>query len=74
MSSIQAFETSIIPLFDPKEEQRLEKQHDLWINKQKLLLFPEISEPEPPSPNGNSFPQDACGGHQWSARRERWVK
>lgn len=74
MNSIHASQTSIIPLFDTKKEQFLEKQHDLWRGRKMTLLFPEISEPEPPRPDGNSFPQDACGGHQWSARRERWVK
>ena len=65
---------SIIPLFDIESEQRLEMEHDMWRDRQQLLLFPEMGEPEPMRPKGNSLPQDSCGGYQWSARRERWVK
>ena len=62
--------THIIPLFDPSKEEKAEKiQH-------KVGLFPinRKSVSKSDSSDGNWEPQDACGGHQWNAAINKWVK
>ena len=61
--------TYIVPLFDPKEEEKASQ------NQQKVELFPidlkSIAKSR--SSNGSWAPQDACGGHQWNAAINKWV-
>ena len=54
---------NIIPLFDPKKEEKIEKK------QQRVELF-TIGEG---SAHGNWLPQDACGGHKWNAAINKWV-
>ncbi len=61
--------THIVPLFDPKKEEKSNK------NQQKVDLFPidlnSVSKSD--SCDGNWEPQDSCGGHQWDAAINKWV-
>ena len=69
--------THIVPLFDPKKEEKAEK------NQHKVELFPidlkSVSKSglktssKSRSSNGSWAPQDACGGHQWNAAINKWV-
>ena len=61
--------THIIPLFDPKKEEKAQK------NQQKVDLFPINlkSGSKSDSSDGNWEPQDSCGGHQWNAAINKWV-
>lgn len=61
----------LIPLFDPKENERREMERD---NAKKegfrIKLFPEGALPA--NTEGNWLPQDSCGGQQWNAKKSRW--
>ncbi len=61
--------THIVPLFDPKKEEKAEK------NQHKVELFPTdlSSGSKSDSSDGNWEPQDSCGGHQWNAAINKWV-
>ena len=61
--------THIVPLFDPKKEEKAKK------SQQKVDLFPiDLSSgSKSDSSDGNWAPQDACGGHQWNAAINKWV-
>ena len=61
--------THIVPLFDPKKEEKAEK------NQHKVELFPNDlkSLSKSCSSNGSCAPQDACGGHQWNAAINKWM-
>tara|TARA_B100000700_G_scaffold120685_1_gene135528 strand:- start:186 stop:416 length:231 start_codon:yes stop_codon:yes gene_type:complete len=69
--------TQIVPLFDPKKEEKVEK------NQHNVELFPidlkSVSKSglktssRSRSSNGSWAPQDACGGHQWNAAIDKWV-
>ncbi len=66
---IDSYTTHIVPLFDPKKEEKAEK------DQQKVDLFPinlnSVSKSD--SSDGNWEPQDSCGGHQWNAAINKWV-
>ena len=53
----------IVPLFDPKKEEKAQK------NQGKVQLFPIDlnSGSKSDSSDRNWEPQDACGGKQWNA-------
>ena len=61
--------THIVPLFDPKKEEKGQK------SKHKVALFPIDlkSGSKSDSSDGNWEQQDACGGHQWNAAINKWV-
>ena len=59
----------IIPLFDPKKEEKAQK------NQHNVELFPINlkSGSKSDSSDGNWEPQDSYGGHQWNAAINKWV-
>ena len=69
--------THIVPLFDPKKEEKAEK------NQHNVELFPIDlnsgyksglkTSSRSRSSNGSWAQQDACGGHQWNAAINKWV-
>jgi len=68
---------NLIPLFDPKAKEALEKralEQQAKTIKDRIHLFPEGDQSSGPCAEGNWLPQDACGGHQWNARMGYWQK
>ena len=67
---------NLIPLFDPNENERIQREFDLGLRKEnsRIQLFPEKKHSQIKRPQGNWEPQDACGGHQWNARLSIWQR
>lgn len=66
---------NLIPLFDPKAKEELERTAVKRRTSPKpldILLFPDGDVPSSACDEGNWLPQDACGGHQWNARLGLW--